>query len=86
MSRKYDIGFIINPEATEEEVKKIVDSVVKIIEKADGKVEKIDEWGRRKLEYPIEKHNEGIYIFLNVEASGSVNTRRALAIKFRNSR
>jgi small subunit ribosomal protein S6 len=72
MSRKYEIGFIINPEATEEEVKKIIDSIVEIVKKADGNIENVDEWGRRKLAYPIQKHNEGIYIFINVDAVGSV--------------
>lgn len=36
MKRKYEIGFIINPEATEEEVKKIIDSIVVIVKKAHG--------------------------------------------------
>jgi small subunit ribosomal protein S6 len=71
MKRKYEIGFIVNPEATEEETKKITDSVLDIIKKTDGVVEKVDEWGRRRLAYPIDKHNEGIYIFINSEMVGS---------------
>jgi len=72
MKRKYEIGFIINPEATEEETKKIIDSIVEIIQKADGTVENVDEWGRKKFAYPIEKHNEGIYTFISAEMKGSV--------------
>lgn len=71
MNRKYEIGFIVNPEASEEDVKKVVDSVVDIITTAGGTVEKIDEWGRRKFAYPIEKHNEGIYVFIHTEVVGS---------------
>lgn len=71
MKRKYEIGFVINPEASEEDVKKIIDSVVGIIQKAEGVIENIDEWGRRKLAYPIQKHTEGIYIFINTEMLGS---------------
>jgi len=71
MNRKYEIGFIINPEASEEDVKKVVDSIVDIITKAGGTIENIDEWGRRKFAYPIERHNEGIYIFINTEVVGS---------------
>jgi small subunit ribosomal protein S6 len=70
MKRKYEIGFLLNPESSDEEVKKIMDSVIGIIEKAKGKVENIDEWGRRKLAYPIQKHNEGIYTFINTEVEG----------------
>lgn len=72
MKRKYEIGFVINPEATEEEVKKIIDSIVVIVKKANGTIENIDEWGRRKLAYTISKHNEGIYVFINADVVGSV--------------
>ncbi|MCX6580596.1 MAG: 30S ribosomal protein S6 [Candidatus Aminicenantes bacterium] len=72
MKRKYEIGFVINPEATEEEVKKIIDSIVVIVKKANGTIENIDEWGRRKLAYTISKHNEGIYVFINTDVVGSV--------------
>ncbi len=71
MNRKYDIGFIINPEATEDEIKKIIDSVTTIITNKNGTIENIDEWGRRKLAYTIQKHNEGFYVFLITEAPGS---------------
>lgn len=72
MKRKYEIGFVINPEANEEDVKKIIDSIVVIVKKANGTIENIDEWGRRKLAYTISKHNEGIYVFINADVVGSV--------------
>jgi len=71
MKRKYEIGFIINPESSEEEVKKVVDSVADVIKKAGGTIENIDEWGRRPMAYPVEKHIEGIYTFINTELPGS---------------
>jgi small subunit ribosomal protein S6 len=82
MKRKYEIGFIIDPEAVEEEIKKIIDSIVAIIKKAKGTVENIDEWGRRKLAYPIQKHNEGFYVFINTEVEGTafLNIERRLKL------
>jgi small subunit ribosomal protein S6 len=71
MKRKYEIGVVINPEATEEEVRKIIDSIANIIKKAKGSIENIDEWGRRKLAFPIEKHKEGIYVFINTDVVGT---------------
>jgi len=70
MKRKYEIGFIINPESSEEEIKKVVDSITDTIKKADGTIENIDEWGRRQMAYTIEKHNEGVYTFINAELPG----------------
>ena len=71
MDRDYEIGFVINPEAAEDEVKKVIDSVVEIVKKAGGSIENVDEWGRRKLAYSIRRHNEGIYIFITVAVAGS---------------
>ena len=70
MKRKYEIGFIINPESSEEEVKKVVDSVADVIKKAGGTIENIDEWGRKQMAYTLGKHNEGIYTFINAELPG----------------
>ena len=72
MNRNYEIGFVIDPEATEEDVKKVIDSVVEIIKKAKGNIENVDEWGRRRLAYSIKGHNEGIYTFITADMEGSV--------------
>lgn len=71
MSNRYEIGFIVTPDSSEEEVKKIVDSVLGIIQKNEGKVENVDEWGVKKMAYPIEKHEEGYYFFVQFEADGN---------------
>lgn len=72
MNRNYEIGFVIDPEATEEDVKKVIDSVVEIVKKAGGNIENVDEWGRRRLAYPIRGHKEGIYTFINADVGGAV--------------
>lgn len=72
MNRNYEIGFVIDPEATEEDVKKVIDSVVEIVKKAKGNIENVDEWGRRRLAYSIKGHNEGIYTFITATVGGSV--------------
>jgi small subunit ribosomal protein S6 len=72
MNRNYEIGFVIDPEATEEDVKKVIDSVVEIVKKAGGNIENVDEWGRRRLGYPIRGHKEGIYTFITADVQGTV--------------
>jgi small subunit ribosomal protein S6 len=72
INRNYEIGFVIDPEATEEDVKKVIDSVVEIVKKAGGNIENVDEWGRRRLAYPIHGHNEGIYTFITADVGGTV--------------
>ena len=82
MNRKYEVGFILNPELTEEEEKKTLNSVLDVIKKSKGKVENIDEWGKKKMAYPIKKHHEGIYYFIvtdmDTEMIKKVETRLRL--------
>jgi small subunit ribosomal protein S6 len=72
MNSRYEIGFIITPDASEEEVKKIVESISSTIKKAKGVIESIDEWGRKKMAYPIKKNLEGNYVFIQTEVDGAV--------------
>ena len=72
MNSKYEIGFIITPDANEEEVKKIVESISGTIKKAKGVIANIDEWGRKKMAYPIKKNLEGYYVFIQTEVDGAV--------------
>jgi len=69
---QYEIGFVISPDASEEEVHKIIGSITGPITKADGKIDKIDEWGRRKLAFPVEKNTEGYYVFIQTEVDGGI--------------
>ena len=82
MKSKYEIGYVLNPEVSDENVKKVSDSILEIIKKAEGEVENVDEWGRRPLAYPIQKHNEGIFTFINTDVDGSVisNIERRLKL------
>lgn len=82
MKSKYEIGYVLNPEVNDENVKKVSDSILEIIKKAEGEVENVDEWGRRPLAYPIQKHNEGIFTFINTDVDGSVisNIERRLKL------
>jgi small subunit ribosomal protein S6 len=72
MKNKYEIGYIMNPESTEEEVKKFSESVLEIIKKAKGNVENVDEWGRKPLAYPIQNHTEGIFTFVNTDVESNI--------------
>ncbi len=72
MTSRYEIGFIVTPEASEEEAKKVIESITSTITKAEGVIEGLDEWGRKKLAYPIQKHLEGYYVFVQAQVDGTV--------------
>ncbi|ABN53389.1 MAG TPA: 30S ribosomal protein S6 [Hungateiclostridium thermocellum] len=70
MTRKYETIFIINPELSEEETKALVEKIKGTIE-ASAQLESIDEWGKRKLAYPIDHFNEGYYVLANFTADSN---------------
>ena len=58
---------ILAPTLTEEEVDQSIETFQKIAEEKKAQIANVDNWGKRKLAYPINKHNEGIYIILTLE-------------------
>lgn len=61
---KYETLFVISAEKSEEETAALVDKFKSLIE-ANGTIESVDEWGRRKLAYPINDVAEGYYVLVN---------------------
>ncbi|HZU02371.1 MAG TPA: 30S ribosomal protein S6 [Ktedonobacteraceae bacterium] len=66
MKRDYELAFILSPEASEEETRAIMDRVEQVVTTHDGQVVKVNQWGRRRLAYPIERHRDGIYVFIDM--------------------
>lgn len=68
---KYEVLYILDPELDEETRNAYVERFKKIVEDS-GEVENVDEWGIRKLAYPINKKNEGYYVLMNFKATPEV--------------
>ncbi len=66
-NRKYETIFITRPNLTEEDFTALVEKFKGLIEK-HGKVESVEDWGVKKLAYPIDFVNEGHYVLINFEA------------------
>jgi small subunit ribosomal protein S6 len=64
--RDYELGFILNPEVSEEQTGAILERIEKIVKNYDGQVVKVNQWGRRRLAYPIEHHRDGYYVFIDM--------------------
>jgi small subunit ribosomal protein S6 len=64
--RDYELGFILNPEVSEEQTSAILERIEKIVKNYDGQVVKVNQWGRRRLAYPIEHQRDGYYVFIDM--------------------
>lgn len=63
----YEVMFILDPALDEEKRNATIETVKGIIA-AEGEVGEVDEWGLRKLTYPIQKKNEGYYVVIEFKA------------------
>lgn len=62
--RIYEELFIVRHDATEEEINPLLEQLKGVITKSKGTVDKVDNWGVRKLAYRVKKRAEGIYILI----------------------
>lgn len=68
---KYESVVIINPNVDEEGTKALVEKFTNLIN-SDGKLEKADELGKRRLAYEVNKNKEGYYVVFYFEANTSL--------------
>jgi small subunit ribosomal protein S6 len=66
---EYEILLLLDPEVAEEKQVEIVGRLRTLIEQGGGAFERHDAWGRRRLAYPIDKKEEGVYHLLSFTAS-----------------
>ena len=65
MKRDYELGFILSPEVNEEQIRSTLERIDQIVASNDGQIVKVNQWGRRRLAYPIERHRDGHYVFID---------------------
>ena len=70
MTRLYELGFIVEPRQSDDEVQAITEKYTGMIEASGAEIKHVDSWGKRKLAYPIRNYNEGKYVFVYVAADG----------------
>ncbi len=69
---KYELAVIFNPTLDEESLKNEFESVKSLLERFNASIDKVDDWGKRRLAYEINKVNEGFYYFINFNAESNV--------------
>ncbi len=61
---KYEVLYVIVPELSEEDNASVVEKFNGIIAANGGEIEKVDEWGKRRLAYAIDYKTEGYYVLV----------------------
>lgn len=60
--RIYENLFIVKPDTPEEEVNQFIEQMRAVVTNTGGTVDKVDNWGKRKLAYRVDKYREGAYV------------------------
>ncbi|MCJ7655861.1 MAG: 30S ribosomal protein S6 [Dehalococcoidia bacterium] len=63
----YELVLIISPEVVDEEMPDFITKLSELVNKVGGSVDEVNQWGRRKLAYPIKRSMEGNYVLTKVK-------------------
>ena len=66
--RAYEVLVILDPSTDERTVAPSLDTYLNVVRKDGGSVDNVDVWGRRRLAYEVDKHAEGIYAVIDLQA------------------
>jgi small subunit ribosomal protein S6 len=82
--KHYETVFILNPVLSEEQAKDTVEKFVNVLKKANANVVNVEQWGLKKLAYPIQKKSTGFYNMIEFTTEDSKPTAVAtLETEFR---
>lgn len=79
--RHYEIVFMVHPDQSEQ-VPGMIQRYTDLIDAAEGKIHRLEDWGRRQLAYPINKLHKAHYVLLNIEAPQSVIDELETAFRY----
>ena len=68
--RNYEVVFVAAPTLTSEELDGFISHIQTVVESKNGKIVKIDNWGKKSLAYKIKRYREGYYVVLSIEGDG----------------
>jgi len=69
--RHYEIVFLVHPDQSEQ-VPAMIERYKTLVETGNGKIHRLEDWGRRQLAYPIHNLVKAHYVLLNIEADQAV--------------
>jgi len=71
-ARQYELMYIASPELGDQELADLHAQVEAIVSRFDGRIDKTEPWGRRRLSYPIKRQREGNYVLDFITGPGEM--------------
>ena len=79
--RHYEVIFIVHPDQSEQ-VPAMIDRYKAMVEGQQGRIHRVEDWGRRQLAYPIQKIAKAHYVLLNIECQPATLAELEHAFRF----
>jgi small subunit ribosomal protein S6 len=71
-NRQYELVYVVGSDATDQQIEDLHTQVAEIVGRFSGKLDRTENWGRRKLAYEIGPHKEGTYVLEVITGSGEL--------------
>src|SRR3989338_8957760 len=79
--RHYEIVFLVHPDQSEQ-VPAMIERYRSMITSQEGKIHRLEDWGRRQLAYPIQKAHKAHYVLMNIECNKATLDELESAFRF----
>ena len=68
---KYELAVVVSAKIEDDERAQVIEKVKALVERFGGQISDVDEWGKRRLAYEIQKMKEGFYYFIHFESEAT---------------
>lgn len=79
--RHYEVVFLVHPDQSEQ-VPAMIERYKTLIEGGNGKIHRLEDWGRRQLAYPIQNLAKAHYVLMNIECNQDVLAELQAGFRF----
>ena len=69
---KYELAVVVSAKIEDEDREKVINKCKAYVERFGGTITEVDEWGKKKLAYEVQKMKEAFYYFIRFEAESNV--------------
>jgi len=80
--RKYEVLFIANPDIDEDSLNGVIEKISGWIQASGGVVEKVENWGKKRLTYRIQKQRDGQYVLITANMEPSATKELSNNLRF----
>ena len=69
---KYELAVVVSAKIEDDERAQVIEKVKALVERFGGQISDVDEWGKKRLAYEIQKMKDGFYYFISFESASEV--------------